>query len=315
VIDVLVLGQPFQAARVVGLLNRGRDIRARVVATRDYGGLLAGRTRTDHLVVLRVGYRVGAPTTRGRLFDGFWGLLRRRHRSAVWAHYWLGSDVMRTVAEVRSGSIRRGPLDAARDDLHLSVAPWLTDELQSIGLPATTALLPPPREAPVVPPPLPERFAVLCYLPTHRFDFFRGDVILAAADQLPDVSFEVVGNRVLDVPDSPANVRWHGWVADMAARYAAVSAIVRIPTHDGFGNSVIEGLMFGRHVIYTYDVPFVHKLAPPTVEGLVTTLAGLRDRQITGGLPINEPGRAYALAAFDTDRLSEDLQAMIRNAV
>lgn len=314
-IDVLVLGQPFQASRVVALLNHGSDdLHARVVPPRDYADLLVRRTPADRLVVMRVGYRVGAPTRRGRLFDAYWDVLRRRHRSAVLSHYWLGSDVMRTVADSRTGAIRRGRVAAAQGDLHLSVAPWLTDELASIGLTATTALLPPPQTPPGPPPALPEQFTALCYLPSHRFDFFRGQLLLGAAQQLKGVGFDIVGNRGPVVHQGPDNVRWHGWVADMSHRYAAATVIVRVPVHDGFGNSVIEGLMFGRHVIYTYDVPFVRKLDPVSVDGLVAALAELRDRHDAGTLDLNEEGRAYALREFDADRLAERLRAIVRAA-
>lgn len=314
-IEVLVLGQPFQATRIARLLNHGaNDLHATVILPRQYPELLAQSQRAP-VVVMRAGYRIGADTSRGRLFDGFWALLRQRIKPATWSHYWLGSDVMRTIEDSRSGAIRRGPLDGSRDDLHLTVAPWLTDELRTVGIRATTALLPPPRDAPQVPPPLPAGFIALCYLPPHRFAFFGGDAILEAARRLPHVRFDVVANDGSTAADRPPNVVWHGWVPNMADRYEHASVVVRVPKHDGYGNSVIEGLLYARHIVYTYEVPFTRRLWPLTSNGLVTVLSELADEHARGTLVPNTEGRAFAQLAFDPVRLGDELRAIIRAAV
>lgn len=298
--SVLILGQPYWGARIAQALNaHAGDMRARFVPQGGYARLLARPPRPDGLVLMRVGYRVGASTARGRLFDVYWSLLRRSLPAAVPCHYWLGTDVLNTIEEAGAGTLRRAVFSAARDDLHIADAPWLVTELQSIGVSAVAAQVPQSYLAPPVAPPLPSEFSVLTYLAASRFDFYGGATILEAARRLPGVRFDVVGSQGDIAPSAPDNVRWQGWVGDMAARYASATVVVRIPRHDGFGATVIEGLLNARHVIYTHEVPFVRTVSPPSTENLAEALAELLDAHASGRLGPNLAGRAYALEEFN----------------
>jgi glycosyltransferase involved in cell wall biosynthesis len=310
---VLVFGQPYHASRIVRTLNsRAADVRATFVRPNNYVGLLARPPRSERIVIVRAGYRVGAATVRGRLFDAYWSLLRRSLPAAVGCHYWLGTDVLNTLEEANSGELRWATLMASRDDLHLAVAPWLTSELKSVGLHAITALLPPPHPAPQTAPPLPSEFRVLTYLPAARFDFYGGPVVMEAARRTPRVRFDVIGSGEEQARLAKANVHWHGWVDDMAERYAKTTVVVRIPQHDGFGNTVIESLLNARHVVYTEEVPFVCRLWPVSAEALVAVLEELLAAHDAGRLDPNLAGRAYALEEFDDEKLADNLTALIR---
>jgi glycosyltransferase involved in cell wall biosynthesis len=259
-----------------------------------------------------MGYRIGATTTRGRLFDAYWFLLRRSLRNAVACHYWLGSDVLDTITEARVGTLRRAALLSTRNDLHLADAPWLASELESVGIHAVTAHVPVPHRAPPAPPPMPARFSVLTYLAANRFEFYGGETILEVARRLPDVRFDVVGTTGAPNRQSPPNVRWHGWVTDMPRYYASTTVVVRIPRHDGLGETVVEGLLNARHVLYTHEVPFVQTVWPATPETLVAAIATLRDEHVTERLEANLAGRAYALEEFDEVRLAGHLAVLLR---
>ncbi len=314
--SVLVFGQPYWASRVVQALNSpAGDMRATFIPRAGYVRLVAMPPRSEGVVIMRTGYRVGASTARGRLFDRYWSLLRRALPAAVPCHYWLGTDVLNTLEEARAGTLRQAIFASARDDLHLADAPWLVSELESVGLHATTAHVPQPYRAPSVTLPLPREFSVLTYLPTDRFDFYGGATILEVARRLPGVQFDVVGSRGDTAPSAPDNVRWHGWVDDMAARYASATAVVRIPRHDGFGATVIEGLLNARHVIYTHEVPFVRTVSPPSPENLAAALAELEDAHSTGRLTPNLAGRSYALEEFNEARLVAHLMAVVRTRI
>ena len=106
--DVVVLGEPVHARRIVRTLNRCRpEVTARFVPSPGYPALLlAGRGRPPDVVV-RAGFRAGASTPRGRLFDRYWALLRRAMPDARACHVWLGTDVLRTRREVAAGTIDR----------------------------------------------------------------------------------------------------------------------------------------------------------------------------------------------------------------
>ena len=310
--SVAVLGQPYwgrQIARALDAPTRG--MRAAFVPQRSYPWLLS-RPRSNPVLLMRVGYRIGATTTRGRLFDAYWSFLRRTFRSAAACHYWLGSDVMDTIDEARAGTLRRAALLSTRDDLHLADAPWLASELESVGISAVTAHVPVPHRAPTSPPSLPTQFGVLTYLAANRFGFYGGDAILETARRLPDVCFDVVGTTGAPDRQSPPNVRWHGWVTDMPGFYAATTVVVRIPRHDGLGETVIEGLLSARHVLYTHELPFVRRVSPATPDALVAALGALRDDHLAGRLTANLAGRAYALEEFDEARLTSQLAALVR---
>ncbi len=306
-----MLGQPYWGSRIASALDGRSDIEARFIHQGAYPQVLARPPRARDLVLVRAGYRVGATTLRGRLFDAYWSMLRRRMPHARGCHYWLGTDVMDTLAESRAGTLRRRAVDMARADLHITTAPWLAVELQELGYNAEVVHVPQPYEAPAVPSPMPETFRVLTYLPGDRFAFYGGEVVLEAARRLPDITFDVVG------PPGPAerpvqpNVTWHGWVAGMNDLYARAAAVVRIPRHDGLGHTVVEALLHGRQVIYSYRLPFVRTLEPVTADGLVAELAALHDAHRAGSLELNLEGRAYALEAYDPDRLVARLAALI----
>jgi hypothetical protein len=312
-IRVLVLGQPYFGTHIAHALNSlGGDMRASFIAQASYLRLLGRPARRERVVLIRAGFRAGATTPRGRLFDAYWSILRRSQPDAVRCHYWLGSDVMYTLDEARAGTLRSAALAATRDDLHLADAPWLASELEAVDLHAIPAHVPRTYHAPEEPPGLPAEFRVLTYLPARRFEFYGGPAILEAARRLPDARFDVVANVGEQASSAPPNIQWHGWVADMSTRYARATVVVRIPRHDGLGATVVEGLLHARHVIYTHDVPFVRTIRPATADALADALGELEDAHRAGQLPPNVGGRSYAMDEFDEAREANRLATLLR---
>ncbi len=308
---VLVFGQPFWARRIVEAVNRhARHMSATFVPQHAYPLVLARPPRERPIVILRAGYRVGSPTLRGQIFDGFWSSLVRRLPDALRCHYWLGSDVMHSVDDVHSGAIRRGPLFRAIDDLHLADAQWLADELHTIDIEAIVATVPSPYQAPTSPLPLPPDFSVLAYLPRERFDFYGGTLLLEAAARIPEARFVVVGADGAGMT-SPPNVEWDGWVSDLTGHYAQASVLVRTPAHDGLGAMVIEALFNARHVIYSYQVPHVRHLATRTGAALASEIGALLAAHTSESLGPNLAGRAYAMEHFTESRLVAALERAI----
>jgi glycosyltransferase involved in cell wall biosynthesis len=136
--------------------------------------------------------------------------------------------------------------------------------------------------------------------------------MLEVARRLPDIRFDVVGGDRDPAWMAPANVHWHGWVAEMAQAYAAATVVVRIPRHDGLGASMVEGLLNGRHVIYIHEVPFVRTVSPVTPERVVEAIGEFHDDHVAGRLRLNLAGRAYALEEFDENSRLERLLALLR---
>ncbi len=224
--------------------------------------------------------------------------------------YWTGTDVLMLQRSVRDGTLPDKARAALAGVHHIAGAEHLTAELAECGVEAATvpfptmALTPPPAA-----PPMPERFRVLTYLPAGsgpRFAFYGGPQILEAARALPEVEFAVMGANVigaaeLDEKGLPGNVSLLGRVDDPAIEYARSSAVVRMVEHDAIGGTVCEGLMYGRHVIYTYDVPHTVRVAFGDVDALVGAIGSLHERHRTGSLELNRAGFDYAAVEFDPD--------------
>lgn len=314
-ISVFVLGQPYWGTRIARSLDGcAPDVQATFVPARRYPALLARHPRAGKVVLIRAGFRVGATTARGRAFDAYWSVLTRAIPKSARCHYWLGTDVLNTLEEAAAGTLRRRAVDASRYDLHIADAPWLARELETVGLRAEVASVPQPYRAPDGVPSLPERFRVLTYISADRFEFYGGDTIIAAARRLPDVQFDVVGRADDPTGSGLPNVAWHGWVTDMPRFYTETTVVLRIPRHDGLGATVIEGLLNARHVIYTYEMPFVQQVDPPTADNLVEAIDSLRIAAAAGRLEPNLAGRDYAIATFDQARLVDRLASLIRGA-
>jgi hypothetical protein len=77
---------------------------------------------------------------------------------------------------------------------------------------------------------------------------------------------------------------------------------------------VIEGLLNARHVIYTYEMPFVHRIEAPTADNLVEAIDAFRVAAAEGRLEPNFAGRDYAIATFDEARLVDRLISLLRAA-
>jgi len=309
---MLILGQPFWSNRFAGIIARmPGGAEASFLSPREIltGAGLASIRQAD--VFLRMGYRPGAPTWRGRAFDALWAGLRLLNPRARCVHYWIGTDVLNTLEDHRAGRLRRGPIRSARADLHWADAPWLVEELAEVGIPSTYIALPVPLEDVAVPERLPEPFTVLTYLPDGRAEFYDGPSILEAARALPDVRFEVIGGTGTWAVAPPANLTFHGWQMDVRPFLERASVVVRLVYHDGMGGTVREALQAGRHVLYSHPMPWVHRVPFQDPAALTAALAELRDRFHQGDLAPNREGHDYVQATFDLEACLQAYRASL----
>lgn len=316
-IEVLILGQGYWGSFLANRLDRhADDMHVAFVPPARYAALVARKPAPGRRVIVRAGYRIGGTTLRARAFDAYWSLLTRSMPGAARCHYWLGTDVLHTLNEAAAGTLRHDAIRSARSDLHLAAAPWLVDELRSVGVNAVVALIPGVKEKfPGEVVPFPDRFSVLTYLPRDRFDFYGGRTVLEAARRLPEIRFDVVGNDEDPTGSATANVYWHGWVDDLAPYYARAVAVIRMAEHDAMGGTVMEGLLHARHVLFTYDTPHVGVVRPPSADALIEKLVVLFDAHRHGELDLNTAGREYAIAAYDESKLIDRIATLIRASV
>lgn len=223
-----------------------------------------------------------------------WALSRAMGKRTV--NHWVGTDVLLALEDDRH---RRMAAQAARFvQRQLTVAPWLADELRSIGIGAGVAPLPATvrydlRSAPGQP-------GILAYLPDDRADFYGAEVVRGLAQQLPDLPFGVVAGTAGRQPPLP-NVTYHGWTGDMATLYGRYPILLRVARHDGLPKMVLEALAYGNQVIFEYEFPGCHHATSEA-----TALATVRNI-LKAGCPINTRGNQVVREQYSNERLSREL--------
>lgn len=245
-------------------------------------------------VVVRVGFRPGARTIRGVVFDAVFNVMRGR-RGAPVVYYWLGTDAANAIAEEsgRSGPDRFRRM--AESATHVADSDSVREELATLGLSATTAWLPAPnapQEGDVV--PLPGTFTVLSYVPDARVDFYDGQTILDVAERLPDAHFKIVGGTGSWLSRRPSNVEFLGWRDDIGLLYDQSSVLVRMLQHDSVSCMVVEALAHGRAVIYSSPFPNTIQVPFNDADDLERALKDLAARIEEQGAPVSAQTVAWA---------------------
>lgn len=220
-------------------------------------------------------------------------LIRFLHPGQRTAYYWIGTDLLNLVGECNRGVQPRWLARELGNSSHAAITSELATRICAFGI-ECAVLVHTPSNFPGVGetcPPMPADFRVLTYLPAGRQDFYDAPTILEAARRLPEVRFQVVGS---DGPNGPAppNVTYLGWREDISSLVAHSACVIRMVMHDGMGGTALEGLAYGRPVVYSrkYDqcifVPF------GDVDGLTASLEGLQRSHEGGSLT---PDTATAL--------------------
>ena len=194
-------------------------------------------------------------------------LLKARSTGKPVVYHWIGSDVLRIIKDTPLRRRLKKMLIDIAPAIHLAVYEPLRDELAEIGIhsqhfPLVQA------DFPDEPFPLPKDFAVLCYLPAQRWEFYYGDRVMEIARWLPDIQFHIVAAQ--SAIGAPGNVSFHGYVEDMKFLYRQSNALIRLTHHDGLSKMVLEALAYGRHVLWNH--PFPHCYRVDTVEEITEKL-------------------------------------------
>lgn len=308
-LSICLLGQPYWVKELQDSLNASS--RARVSAFRLRLGsrhaLADLRKVLSADVLVRMGFRPGARTVRGRAFDTLWAVLRLLNLRAAAVFYWLGTDVFNTIEDFNSGKLRRRCYNRSKQDDHLADAPWLAKELAQIGITAFPITVTLPSLSDGEPSNLPTEFSVLTYIPDARYQFYGGECIYRAAQQLPNIRFDVVGGLGAWVPEALPNLVFQGWQNDMKPFYRRATVLVRLVQHDGTGLTAVEALSLERHVIYSHPLPYTLRVAWGDSDALIEALTGLLNLHNQCLLRPNAAGRAYVEEHFNHHARMEDL--------
>jgi hypothetical protein len=216
--------------------------------------------------------------------------------------FWCGSDVLEARKEFDAG-IRPDPWIAAR--IHWAGAPWLADEVRSMGLACEYV---PSTWVPILerPCPLPQRFSVLTYLPdANQASLYGVDRVLEVAQRLPEVAFTIIGLRPGQTIAVPKNVRFREWVSDMTPIYGSATVVWRPVRHDGLSFMALEALAHGRHVIWSY--PFMGALVARNETAARIEIQRLHDLHDSGKLEINRAGMKFVQENFSPTRIRDGI--------
>ena len=177
-----------------------------------------------------------------------------RRKKKIWMQ-WQGTDVLLALKRFKDGTINRKYIDYS---FHFTDAPWLAEELKTIGIHAEIIQY----------KWLPEidsstQFQVLAaysYLAQNREDFYGWQTIKKYALTNPEIQFFIVGSIGKGLDNIPENVQFKGWInsEEMKKLQKEVPIFIRLTEHDGFSLSVLEALANGAEVIWSQPHHLAH---------------------------------------------------------
>jgi hypothetical protein len=223
-------------------------------------------------------------------------LLSKMQGRKIFLH-WIGTDVMKLE---RFSKIKKKILNTLT--CNLACAPWLVEELKDEGieadfLPIISSNLVPENMS------IPEKHAILTYIPTHREEYFSYSTIELIANTFPDVPVYITGNDGSLIGEHPANMHFLGFIskAKMKEYYSKSSVFIRLPKHDGLGLTALESLGYGRATVYSYNLPHCIYFHPDKHEES-SLLAMLK---VHFALPpeFHEEAHNYILESFSMDKI------------
>ena len=222
--------------------------------------------------------------------------------------HWVGTDAQIAVEEHRRGNVSER---VAERPVHWCDAPWLVEELRTIGVVSEYVSLPIPIEAAQA-PPLPEQFRVLLYYPVDAFDreVFDAKTILRLPEAFPEIPFILIPSPPETLPPLPPNVDARGWIDGLDEVYREITVVVRLTSHDGQSFMVAEALSRGRYVIWTHPMPGC--IQAEGFEEVERALRELVGQHQAGELKPNQAGRQAVLERFGNGKPLRELDERLR---
>jgi glycosyltransferase involved in cell wall biosynthesis len=251
------------------------------------GGLNNLAAMARELAACDLVYQIGGRRTAGKFLYAAKLLSKKKI-----VMHWTGSD---TLEEQERGPEARNARWVMQDIHHWAVSQWIVKEVALLGV--SSELVPIPSfYVPEQPAPLPSEFSVLVYVPGVRCgDLYGLDHILQVAKSLPEIPFNLVGFVQGRIPDPPANLKIHGRMPNLRDFYRSSSVVWRPSRHDGLSCMVMEGLGYGRHVMWTY--PFPGCLQVSSAEEARGEIRRLYELQKLRKLQLNADGPRYLAEA------------------
>ncbi len=181
--------------------------------------------------------------------------------------HWVGTDLIQ--AEMDYSNKKTNSTLISRP-IHLTDTPWFIHRLEKVGIKNPKFIPLKGMEKCNTTPKFPEKFAVLCYIPENRAEFYGIDMAIKIATKLPDIKFNWVGMSNWK-HDLPKNVHLHGWVSNISKYIDDSVVCLRMPKSDGLSFFVLESLSKGRYV--AYNQPFEYSNYCDSLEDFVSFIS------------------------------------------
>lgn len=192
--------------------------------------------------------------------------------------HWIGTDVLNAINPDANRRFYQKVYETVWNILlrykyksntlvHLAGAPWLVEELATIGikakyLPITSINTKNLEQSTNI---IEKDIDILSYVPFKRFSFYGGNEIIKLAEEFPSYKFFLLHPDLDEItPDItkmyPENVIISPKVEfeDMQKLYLSSKVFLRLVEHDGLSLSVLEALFYKLQVFWTYPFPNVH---------------------------------------------------------
>jgi hypothetical protein len=200
--------------------------------------------------------------------------------------HWIGTDVMDLISpksfigKIDQLIIRFVGRVKSKKIINLAVSAWLVDELQTVGIQAfyfpistiNTKILK------TLDTKIEKEIDFLSYVPSFRFSFYGGNILINLARIFPKYSFAIIMPDIAKnekLPKSPfSNLVFYPKLSfeQMHVIYQKSKCYIRLTEHDGLSLSVLEALYYELQVIWTYNFPYVNQVTLNDSNGLKATI-------------------------------------------
>lgn len=176
------------------------------------------------------------------------------------------------------------------------------EECEELGI--ETKVIPLPPKKFYEPTPFPKDFTVAVYAPEVNRSLYNYDLMLEVAKKLPKVKFKFYGNyKEVKVE---GNVEWLGYLQDTTELIKNSSCLLRITTHDGLPQSVLEFLSAGRRVVFNHDFKYVNQANRRlSVPDLVEAIKEEMDKGL------NEEAAQWIRKEFSREKFKKRITALL----
>lgn len=223
--------------------------------------------------------------------------------NAIKVVHLIGTDILQMQwANKFDKAVFQALLNLRYDNLFVEFKETL-NEAKELGLNAEILALPPRKFYDAK--PFPKKFTVAVYAPPQNQALYNLDLMVKVAKSLPQFDFKFFGDQSV-VGKVDGNIEYVGYVLDMQQFIDSCSCLLRITTHDGLPQAVLEFLSAGRRVVFNHELLHVNKANKQLdVKAIASAL------KEESKLPLNEQAVAWVRKDFDREKFKKKIYSLL----